>query len=161
MSHWIGYAFLTLVFWVSQGTLPGYLDQSRKKSLKLQELVEALYDKNCWNGNSKEWEVLKCPALLIWVCIRVTLQNCFFPLRVPKNSFPLYFLKTEKAPGDRWQCIFIHFAFIVPVWTFVLQTEISSKYNSPLYFCFLLYFSLHSSCRRDQFTVLILTFGDA
>ena len=40
-----------------------------------------------------------------------------------------------------------------------VQTEISGKYNSPLYFCFIfLYFSYHSSCREDQFTVLILKF---
>ena len=48
-------------------------------------------------------------------------------------------------------------AFILfhsPRWRFVLQTEISGKYNSPLYFCFLYLFFYHSSCRKDQFNVL-------
>ena len=30
----------------------------------------------------------------------------FFPICVPKNCFPpIFFLKTEKAPGDRRQCL--------------------------------------------------------
>ena len=43
---------------------------------------------------------------------------------------------------------------------FMLQTEIWSKYNSPLYFLvFFVLFFYHSSCREDQFTVLSLKFG--
>ena len=41
----------------------------------------------------------------------------------------------------------------------MLQTEISGKHNSPLYFCFLSLFFYHSSWRKDQFTVLSLKFG--
>ena len=43
-------------------------------------------------------------------------------------------------------------------WRFVLRAEISDKYNSQCYILFFLYFSYHSSCRKDQFTVLILKF---
>ena len=39
-----------------------------------------------------------------------------------------------------------------------MQTEMSGKYNSPFYF-FFLHFFYHFSCRKDQFTVLILKFG--
>lgn len=34
-----------------------------------------------------------------------------------------------------------------------MQTEMSGKYNSPFFFFY------HFSCRKDQFTVLILKFG--
>ena len=56
------------------------------------------------------------------------------------------------------------FFFYSPRWRFVLQTEISGKYNSLLYhvyFCFLsfFFFFYHSSCRNDQFTVLNMKFG--
>ena len=39
--------------------------------------------------------------------IPVTLQNCFFPAVCPKKLFPtpLYFWRTQKAPGDRGQCL--------------------------------------------------------
>ena len=39
--------------------------------------------------------------------IPVTLQNCFFPSVRPEKLFPtpLYFLRTEKVPGDRRQCL--------------------------------------------------------
>ena len=51
------------------------------------------------------------------------------------------------------------FFFYSPRWRFVLQTEISGKYNSPL-FCFLSLFFLsllvYSCCRKTQFTVLSL-----
>ena len=56
-----------------------------------------------------------------------------------------------------WQLLFISylylFFFYSPRWRFVLQTEISGKYNSPHYFCFLSKFFYHSSCRKDPFTV--------
>ena len=51
------------------------------------------------------------------------------------------------------------FIFYDSRWRFVLQTEISGKYISPLYFCFLSLFFYHSSCRKDHFTVLSLKFG--
>ena len=50
------------------------------------------------------------------------------------------------------------FFFYSPRWRFVLQTEISGKYNSPLYFCSLSLFFYHSSRCKDQFTVLSLRF---
>ena len=39
--------------------------------------------------------------------IPVILQNCFFRAVCPEKLFPtpLYFLRTEKAPGDRRQCL--------------------------------------------------------
>ena len=51
-----------------------------------------------------------------------------------------------------------------PRWRFVLQTEISGKYISPLFFVFFtfvffLYFFYHSCCRKDHFTVLSIKFG--
>ena len=50
--------------------------------------------------------------------------------------------------------------FYSPRWRFVLQTEISGKYNSSLYFVLSLFFlSITLSCRKDQFTVLSLKFG--
>ena len=39
--------------------------------------------------------------------ISVTLQNCFFPAVCPEKLFPipLYFWRTQKAPGDRGKCV--------------------------------------------------------
>ena len=39
--------------------------------------------------------------------IPVTLQNCFFPAVCPEKLFPTppYFWRTQKAPGDRGQCL--------------------------------------------------------
>ena len=39
--------------------------------------------------------------------IPVTLQNCFFPAVCPEKLFPipLYFWRTQKAPGDTGKCL--------------------------------------------------------
>ena len=46
-----------------------------------------------------------------------------------------------------------------PRWRLVLQTEISVKCKSSLYFVLFIYFFYHFSSRKDQFTVLRLKFG--
>ena len=59
--------------------------------------------------------------------------------------------KTETLRKDHKQSIYYS-----PCWRFVLQTDISGKFN----FVFFRYFSYHSSRdRKDQFTALILKFG--
>ena len=156
MSHWLGYSLLIALVFLGIAEYPPDTCNTKEKHRGNSRILRAGYDKHPWDGNSKGWGVLKCPTWVIWVCIPVTLQNCFFGL-----FFPLYFLENGESPWGQATMYLFSVCFYSPRWRFVLQTEISGKYNSPFYFCFLLYFSFHSSCRKDQFIVLILKFDDA
>ena len=64
----------------------------------------------------------------------------FFRCVSRKTVSPLYFLKTEKAPEDRRQCIYIYFAFIVPVEGLCCKPKYRA--NRIRHFIFVFFFTL-------------------
>ena len=60
---------------------------------------------------------------------------------------------------QRSSLICIHFSFLAPVEGLCCEPKYRANIIHHFIFVFFLYFFNHSSCRKDQFTVLSLKFG--
>ena len=99
MSLWFGYLF-SYCFSVlgipgDPAWIPGSLSEKIAEILGVGGGRAAGYDRLHWDGNSKGWEVLKCPTLLIWVF----LWQLFFSLCVSRKTVsPQYFFENRESP---------------------------------------------------------------
>ena len=93
---------------------------------------------------------------MVWIDVMNLVNDIYL---FSSLSFSVCYVFKSRIRNVHLLSVMYSFFFYSPRWRFVLQTEISGKYNLPLYFCSLSLFFYHSSRRKDQFTILNLKFG--